>query len=133
MKVKRLYETLAQKAHFITSLPLSLFHQFQCHQFQRHLSQSDLLNRAFQAMHSSARSRLKCIALTFKTKEKTMMQYYMSLLYFHLIISTIYCKIPNVSPGLIEVRKPFLEGLYSGGLISGGAYIRRAFCVSVRV
>ena len=44
-----------------------------------------------------------------------------------------YRKIPNVSPGLIEVFKHFLGGLYSGGLIFGGAYIRRAFCVSVRV
>ena len=44
-----------------------------------------------------------------------------------------YRKIPNISPGLIEVRKHFLGGLYSGGLIFGGAYIRRAFCVSVRV
>ena len=31
-----------------------------------------------------------------------------------------YRKIPNVSPGLIEVFKPFLGGLYSGGLIFGG-------------
>ena len=44
-----------------------------------------------------------------------------------------YRKIPNVSPGLIEVFKHFLGGLYSGGLTFGGAYIRRAFCVSVRV
>ena len=40
----------------------------------------------------------------------------------------VYRKISNVSPGLIEVFKHFL-----GGLIFGGAYIRRAFCVSVRV
>ena len=45
----------------------------------------------------------------------------------------VYRKIPNVSPGLIEVFKHFLGGLYSGGLIFEGAYIRRAFCVSVRV
>ena len=44
-----------------------------------------------------------------------------------------YRKIPNVSPGLIEVFKHFLGGLHSGGPIFGGAYIRRAFCVSVRV
>ena len=45
-----------------------------------------------------------------------------------------YRKILNISPGLIEVRKPFLGGLYSGeGLIFGGAYIRRAFYVSIRV
>ena len=47
--------------------------------------------------------------------------------------SPTYRKIPNVSPGLIEVFKHFLGGLYSGGLTFGGAYIRRAFCVSVRV
>ena len=35
-----------------------------------------------------------------------------------------YRKIPNVSPGLIEVFKNFLGGLYSGGLIFGGVYIR---------
>ena len=45
----------------------------------------------------------------------------------------IYRKIPNVSPGLIKVFKHFLVGLYSGGLIFGGAYIRRAFCVSIFV
>ena len=49
------------------------------------------------------------------------------------IILLRYRKIPNVSPGLIKVSKHFLVGLYSGGLIFGGAYIRRAFCVSVRV
>ena len=27
---------------------------------------------------------------------------------------------PNVTPGLIEVRKHFLVGLYSGGLMFGG-------------
>ena len=30
-----------------------------------------------------------------------------------------YRKIPNISPGLIEVRKHFWGGLYSGGLIFG--------------
>ena len=48
-----------------------------------------------------------------------------------------YRKIPNISPGLIEVRKHFwgfmFGGLIFGGLIFGGAYIRWAFCVSVRV
>ena len=34
----------------------------------------------------------------------------------------VYRKIPNVSPGLIKVRKHFLGGLYSEGI-----------CVSVRV
>ena len=34
-----------------------------------------------------------------------------------------YRKIPNVSPGLIEVFKHFLGGLYSGGAyIQGGLY-----------
>ena len=36
----------------------------------------------------------------------------------------VYRKIPNISPGLIEVRKPFLEGLYSGGGLYSGVYIR---------
>ena len=36
----------------------------------------------------------------------------------------VYRKIPNISPGLIEVRKHFLEGLYSGGgLIFGGHFV----------
>ena len=59
------------------------------------------------------------------------------VLQFHfcltLTVIVLHRKIPNVSPGLIEVFKHFLGGLYSGGLIFGGAYIRRAFCVSVRV
>ena len=42
----------------------------------------------------------------------------------------IYRKIPNISPGLIDIFKHILGGLYSGGLIFGGAYIRRAFWVS---
>ena len=37
-----------------------------------------------------------------------------------------YRKIPNASPGLVEVRKHFLADIYSGG----GAYIRRVFWVS---
>ena len=45
----------------------------------------------------------------------------------------VYRKIPNISPRLIEVRKHFLGAYIRGGLIFGGAYIRRAFCVSVRV
>ena len=47
--------------------------------------------------------------------------------------TVLYRKIPNVSPGLIEVRKYIFGGLYSGGAYIRGAYIRRAFCVSVRV
>ena len=41
-----------------------------------------------------------------------------------------YRKPPNISPGLIIVRKHFLVGLYMGGLIYGRAYIRIGFCVS---
>ena len=37
-----------------------------------------------------------------------------------------YRKTPNISPGLIEIHKHILGSLYSGGLIFGGAYIRRA-------
>ena len=39
-----------------------------------------------------------------------------------------YRKIPNISPGLIAFRKHIFGGLHSVGLISGGAYIWRAFC-----
>ena len=42
----------------------------------------------------------------------------------------IYRKPPNISPGLIFVRKHFLVGLYMGRLIYGGAYIRTRFCVN---
>ena len=38
-----------------------------------------------------------------------------------------YHNIPNISPGLIEVHKNFLVGLYSGGLIYGGLIFRRTF------
>ena len=31
-----------------------------------------------------------------------------------------YRKPPIISPGLIQVHKPFLMGLYTGGLIYGG-------------
>ena len=38
-------------------------------------------------------------------------------------IDKIYRKIPNVSPGLIEVRRPLLGGLYSrGAYIWGSLY-----------
>ena len=50
-----------------------------------------------------------------------------------IVLIMAYRKIPNISPGLIRVRKPFWGGLYSGGVIFRGAYIRRAFCVSVQV
>ena len=44
-------------------------------------------------------------------------------------IDKIYREIPNISPGLIEVRRPLLGGLYSGGglylgeLILGGNFV----------
>ena len=34
-----------------------------------------------------------------------------------------YRKIPNISPGLMEVCKHFLGGLYSRGLIFGGHFV----------
>ena len=41
----------------------------------------------------------------------------------------IYRKILNISPGLIEVRKHFLSGLYSGGAyIQGGLYSEGILC-----
>ena len=47
------------------------------------------------------------------------------------IVFVAYCKIPNISPGLIDIFNHILRGLYSGGLIfrrkfmlvSRGAYI----------
>ena len=41
-----------------------------------------------------------------------------------------YRKIPIISPGLIFVQKAFLVGVFSGGLIFGGAYYWKEFCVS---
>jgi len=45
-----------------------------------------------------------------------------------------YRKIPNISPGLIEVRiVSTFWGDYNRGAYIRGAYIRRVFCVSVQV
>ena len=56
-----------------------------------------------------------------------------SLCYFKLMVTCNdereYRKIPNISPGPIEVCKPFLVGLYRGGLIFGRTYIRKDFSV----
>ena len=38
-----------------------------------------------------------------------------------------YCKIPNISPELIEVRKHFLVGLYSGRAYIRGLIFGRTF------
>ena len=47
------------------------------------------------------------------------------------VCPVIYRKPPNISPGLILVRKPFLGGLYSGGgLIFGGLIFGGVFCLS---
>ena len=56
-----------------------------------------------------------------------------AFLYSKLYTYLTYCKIPNISHGLIEIRKHFLGGLHSGVLVFRGAYIRRAFCVSIFV
>ena len=45
--------------------------------------------------------------------------YYLQVLFAAQMRMT-YRKIRNISPGLIEVRKPFFGGLYSGGLYLGG-------------
>ena len=37
-----------------------------------------------------------------------------------------YRKIPKISPGTYIFQRPFLRGLFFGGLIFGGAYIRRS-------
>ena len=39
------------------------------------------------------------------------------------MLRLLYRKIPNISPGLIEVRKYFLGVVYSGGLIFGGKFV----------
>ena len=42
-----------------------------------------------------------------------------------------YRKIPNISPGAYIFQRPFLRGLFwGGGLIFGGACLRREICVS---
>ena len=41
-----------------------------------------------------------------------------------------YRKIPKISPGTYIFQRPFLRGLFLGGLIFGGAYLRREICVS---
>ena len=48
-----------------------------------------------------------------------------------------YHKIPNISPGLIELRKHILEDLYSGGLIFeglifGGLFLLVSACQDVK-
>ena len=45
---------------------------------------------------------------------------------FHLI----YRKIPKISPGACIFQRPFLRGVFLEGRIFGGAYLRRAICVS---
>ena len=75
MEVGKFHEAIVLKVHFITSFSRSLFYQSWCHQFRYHFSQSDLL------LHAPPKP---CIL------EKAMMQYYMLLLYFHLIMSTSY-------------------------------------------
>ena len=45
----------------------------------------------------------------------------------HVLAMFLYRNIPNISPGLIEVRKHFLVGLYSGGLYTEGFIFGRAF------
>ena len=44
--------------------------------------------------------------------------------------TAIYRKIPKISPGAYIFQRPFLGGLFLEGLIFGGAYVRREFCVS---
>ena len=45
----------------------------------------------------------------------------------------IYREIAKISPGLIFFKGPFWRGLFLGGLIFGGAYLRREVCVSKRL
>ena len=44
-----------------------------------------------------------------------------------------YRKIPKISPEAYIFQRPFLRGLFLGGLIFGGAYLWRDICVSKSV
>ena len=44
------------------------------------------------------------------------------------IVNTLHAKPPNISPGLIFVRKHFLVDLYMGGLYTGGVYPDKILC-----
>ena len=49
--------------------------------------------------------------------------------------SCIYCKPPNISPGLILVRTPFFDGLIHGGAYiwgGGGLYTNKIWCYRER-
>ena len=78
MEVERLQETMVLNVHFITSLSLSLSLVLRSPVSASPVSESPVEPRP-KAMHSSARSALECIVLTFKTKEKTMMRYMLLL------------------------------------------------------
>ena len=41
-----------------------------------------------------------------------------------------YSKIPKINRGAYIFQRPLLRGLFSEGLIFGGAYLRRETCVS---
>ena len=47
-----------------------------------------------------------------------------------ILASTLYRKIPKISPGAYIFQWPFLRGLLLEGLIFGGAYVRKEICVS---
>ena len=55
---------------------------------------------------------------------------YMCICLYVYMYICVYRKIPIISAGLILFGKPFLGGLFSGGLIiGGGAYYRDDICV----
>ena len=47
--------------------------------------------------------------------------------------SPAYRKIPNISPGLIDILGTFWGAYIRGSLYGGAYYIRRAFCASICV
>ena len=47
-----------------------------------------------------------------------------------MIWQMTYHKIPKISPGAYIFQRPFLRGLFSKGLIFGGAYLWREIYVS---
>ena len=59
-----------------------------------------------------------------------MVAYGVMVVNWMMIVNGIYRKIPNISPGLIVIRKHIFEGLYLGeeAYIQGGLYSEGILC-----
>ena len=79
----------------------------------------------------SLRLLQKAVKLGEKEAQEGTLQVW-AILFFKMIniVRKYQRKIPMISPGLIIVQQAFLLGLFLVGLIFGGAYYWRAFCVS---